>query len=229
MNSRIGNTYGNFIKRVCTLGWALTGLLGAALYPGLSTAHREEILGIVTLRLLPHGLAGLMIAAILASVMSSCSGLIVSGAAIAARNLYASGQTSDDKRQLKWGRIATAVITLGALGLAVLLPSVIAGTIRFVTATPFLGVPIWIGVLWRRANRYGAWVSAVGSAVIYYSCDAFGWYFSVCSMLSLLFGIASIIIVSKMTPPEPSEPLEKLFVALHTPVLERAPAVVVCA
>jgi len=219
MNSRIGSTYGNFVKRVCTIGWAVTGLLGAALYPGLGTDHREEILGIITVRLLPQGFAGLMIAAILASVMSSCSGLVVSGAALVARNVYIpKGYRGDDRFELKLGRIGTAAIALGALALAVFMPSVVAGMIRFVTATPFLGVPIWIGICWRRANRYGAWVSALGSALVYYGCSALGWHFSICSLVSLVFGVASIIVVSLITPAEPSESLEKIFVALHSPV-----------
>jgi hypothetical protein len=31
MNCRVGWTYGNFIKRLCTIGWALAGLFAAAL------------------------------------------------------------------------------------------------------------------------------------------------------------------------------------------------------
>jgi Na+/proline symporter len=220
MNARVGSTYANFFKRVCTIGWALTGLLAAALYPGLGTGRREEILGIVTVRFLPHGFAGLMIAAILATVMSTCSGLAVSGAALAARNVYIpKGHREDDKFNLKLGRIATVTIALGGLGLAIFLPSVVAGMIRFVTATPFLGVPIWIGIFWRRANRYGAWVSAVGSAIVYYGCEAvLGWHFAICSLLSLVFGVASMILISLMTSPEAAESLEKIFVNLHTPV-----------
>jgi Na+/proline symporter len=219
MNARIGGTYGNFFKRLCTIGWALTGLLGAALYPGLSTVHREEILGIVTVRLLPQGCAGLMIAAILATVMSTCSSFAVSGSALVARNLYIHKERrSDDKFALGLGRVATAVIALGGLALAILMPSVVAGMVRFVTATPFLGVPIWGGIFWRRANRYGAWVSAVGSAIVYYGCGWLGWHFTVCSLVSLIFGIASIILVSLVTPPEPAEVVERLFVSLHRPV-----------
>jgi Na+/proline symporter len=101
--------------------------------------------------------------------------------------------------------------------------------IRFVTATPFLGVPIWIGICWRRANRYGAWVSALGSALVYYGCSALGWHFSICSLVSLVFGVASIIVVSLITPAEPSESLEKIFVALHSPVGRKTERVVACA
>jgi Na+/proline symporter len=184
MNSRIGSTYGNFFKRACTIGWALTGLLGVALSPGLNTAHREQILGIVTVRLLPHGFASLMIAAILATVM----------------------------------RIATLAIAFGGLALAILLPSGVAGMVRFVTALPFLGVPIWIGIFWRGENRYGAWVSAVGSALIHCGCGAMGLHFTVCSLLSLVFGIARIIVVSLLTTPEPAESLEKIIATLRVPV-----------
>ena len=144
---------------------------------------------------------------------------------MAARNVYIPKAHVSDKFELKLGRIATVVIALGSLALAVFLPSVVAGMIQFVTATPFLAVPIWIGISWRRANRYGAWVSAVGSAVVYYGCGALGWHFSICSLVSLIFGVGSIIAVSVMTPPEPSESLEKIFVTLHTPVGREAEGV----
>jgi Na+/proline symporter len=223
MNARIGNTYGNFFKRICTIGWALTGLLGAALYPGLNSIRREEILGIVTVRLLPRGFAGLMIAAILATVMSTCAAFVVSGAALVVRNLLPSQRhVDDDELSLRYGRLATIGIALGGLSLAIFLPSVVAGMIRYVTATPFFGVPIWVGIFWRRANRYGAWVSALGSALIYYGCSAFGWRFTICSLVSLLFGVASIVVVSLLTPPESEESLDKIFLDLHSPVAQEA-------
>jgi Na+/proline symporter len=108
------------------------------------------------------------------------------------------------------------------LSLAIFLPSVVAGMIRYVTATPFFGVPIWVGIFWRRANRYGAWVSALGSALIYYGCSAFGWRFTICSLVSLLFGVASIVVVSLLTPPESEESLDKIFLDLHSPVAQEA-------
>ncbi len=102
--------------------------------------------------------------------------------------------------------------------MAMLLPSVVDGVVHFVTIMPFLGLPFWVGVCWRRANRYGCWVSAVGSALVYYGGDIVHWSVPMRSLVSLAFGLVSIVAVSALTKPEPEASLNKLFTSLHTPV-----------
>jgi hypothetical protein len=96
--------------------------------------------------------------------------------------------------------------------------AVALGFVAQYTIMPFLGLPFWVGVAWRRANRYGAWVSAVGAALVYFGGAFLGWPVPLRSLVSLLFGLVTIVAVSLATRPEPQESLNKLFVSLHTPV-----------
>ncbi len=64
---RVGMTYGSMVKRFCTIGWALTGLIVAALVLKLGTSLHdpEEAFGYACLHCLGPGLVGLMVACIL--------------------------------------------------------------------------------------------------------------------------------------------------------------------
>ena len=44
---RVGQTYGSFVKRACTIGWAITGLIVAAMViqQGVKLNHREDAFG----------------------------------------------------------------------------------------------------------------------------------------------------------------------------------------
>ena len=222
MNCRVGWTYGNFIKRVCTVGWTLSGVLAAVFYPGLPFNHREMAFGRAAVGLLPAGLVGLMVASLLATVMATCSAFMVDGAALFVNNVYrpfvARGRS--DAHYLSVARIASFLITVAGFTLGLLLPSVVSATVHFVTILPFVGVSFWIGIIWPRANRYGAWTSTVGSAVIFFACRAVALSTAWASLWSLLFGFVSIVVVSFATRPEPAGTLEQIFLPLRVPVGE---------
>src|SRR5260370_33384638 len=82
LNCRVGWTYGNFVKRVCTIGWTLTGLLAAVLFPALPYHDREKAFGLVVETLLPSGLLGLMIASLLATAMATSSAFMIDEVAL---------------------------------------------------------------------------------------------------------------------------------------------------
>ncbi len=220
LGCRIGWCYGNFIKRLCTIGWALTGLDGMALFPGLGHSGREQVFGLAIASLLPVGLVGLMIASLMATVLAGCGSFMVNAAALFTRNAYARFWKRDapDSHYLLVGRITGVAVTAGGIGMAFLLPSVIDATVHFVTIMPFLGLPFWVGVCWRRANRYGAWTSAVGAALVYFGGAYLDWSVPLRSLVSLAFGLAAIVVVSLATAPEPEDRMNRLFVSLHTPV-----------
>lgn len=222
INCRIGWTYGNFIKRLCTIGWTLSGLLAAVLYPGLQFHEREQAFGRAVLGLLPAGLVGLMVASLLATVMATCSAFMVDGSALFVKNVYqpylASGKT--DAHYLKVARWASFAITVAGFCIGVLMPSVVSATVHFVTILPFVGLSFWVGVIWPRANRYGAWTSTIGSAAVFAAARGLGQPTAWASLYSLGFGLAAIVLVSRWTPPEPEKALARIFVPLQTPVGE---------
>lgn len=87
---RIGQTYGSMMKRLCTIGWALTGLIAATLVfqRGVKLPDAEHAFGYARRELLSPGLVGLMVACMLAANMSTCSNLMVNSGALFTRNLW---------------------------------------------------------------------------------------------------------------------------------------------
>lgn len=223
MSCRTGWTYGNVVKRLATLAWAFTGVMGAALFPSiLSGGHREQALGILILNLLPAGLVGLMIAAMLASLMAVCDAYMIDGAALYTRNVYRklARTTADDKRVLRIGRISSVVVAGVGVGFAFLLSDVVTGLTIIWKITAFLGIPFWIAVFWRRGNRYGLWASLAVTTAVALGTQALGWNLAHQIAAYLPAGILAFVIVSLLTPQEPEEKLRAFYLLLHTPVGE---------
>ncbi|MEO6725442.1 MAG: sodium:solute symporter family protein [Blastocatellia bacterium] len=225
MNCRVGWCYGNFIKRLCTIGWALAGLIAAAMFTQGSIAKRELVFGAMIKQLLPSGLVGLMIAAILATVIASCAAFMISGSALFTRNIYKKylKPAADDAHYLLTGRIVSAALTVGSLLMALYLKSVIDATVHFVTIVAFVGIPMWVAIVWMRANSKGAWASLIASTAVF-------WWFGVANNIKdgrellypMLAGFVTMIAVSWMTRPESADRLQRFYALLHTPVGEEA-------
>jgi Na+/proline symporter len=221
-NCRIGWTYGNFIKRVCTVGWTLTGVMAAVLFPGIAFADREKVFGIAVQSLLPSGLIGLMTASMLATVMATCSAFMIDAAALFTQNLYKPlvAPHREDSHYLAVARVASLVVTIAGFIMGMTMPSVVAATVHFVSILPFIGVSLWIGIIWRRANRYGAWISTIGSAIVFFAAKHAGVSNAWASLASLLIGTAGMIGGSYLGAPEESARLARVFRYLEVPVGE---------
>ena len=223
MNCRTGWTYGNFVKRFATLGWAFIGVFAAALFPGLGGAEREQAFGIAVAKLLPQGLIGLMVAAMIAMVLGACHNFMVGGSALFTRNLYRRfAPSTTDRRQLLVGRIAALVIVIGGVTIALTLSSVLQGIKFLWQITAFFGIAFWAGVIWRRANRYAALASIATSAglAVLTGPWVLNWPYSLQIATYIPAGFGMMIMISLLTRPEPERQLEKFYALLHTPVGE---------
>src|SRR6266851_6442345 len=116
---RVGMLFGNFVKRVCTVGWALVGLIVAAMIAqGKGTAATlgdpENAFGFACRELLFPGALGLLIASILAASMSACSAFMIGSGALFTEGLYrrqlAPGRP--DRHYLWVGRISGFTMTM---------------------------------------------------------------------------------------------------------------------
>lgn len=224
MNCRTGWTYGNFVKRLATLGWAFTGIFAAALFPGLIEANREQAFGIAVVRLLPTGLVGLMIAAMIAMVLGACHNYMVGGSALFTKNFYrkyfSSGKS--DEHYLKIGRLSSLLIVVVGVTIALTLSSVLQGIKYLWQITAFFGISFWLGVMWKRANRYGviaSLVTSIGLAIITGPL-VLNWQYQYQIAAYLPAGLIAMIIFSLITSSESEEKLRKFYTLLHTPVGE---------
>src|SRR5438552_1923139 len=113
---------------------------------------------------MPHGISGLLIAAILAAAMSNLSAALNSLSSSTMLDFYLRGRGEmDDRRRLLWSRFATVGWGLVLFGLAILSLHKVSRVIEVglqiasVAYGALLGVFL-LGVLTKRANERGAMV-----------------------------------------------------------------------
>ncbi len=220
---RVGQTYGSMIKRFCTIGWALTGLIVAAMIAqqGTHLGDRESAFGYACLHLLTPGFTGLMVACILAANMSTCSNFMVNTGALFTKNFYSIylRPQAQDQELLLVGRLSGFALTLLGVGFALGVDQVLDAFMFNETLPAFLGIAVMGGFLWRRANRYGAWAAVLASLATYYTINhqqtgewhlvykwlpgPYGW--------ATLVGAAVFVVVSLVTPREDKERIDRFF------------------
>lgn len=245
MDGRVGFAGGNLLKRFCTIAWMVVGLCGVVLYPNLhDKAAIDLIYGNVARDLLPGvmpGLVGVFLAALIASVMSSCDAFMVSCSGLFTQNLYRRWLATDrpDKHYVFVGRIASLVIVTGGVGFALSFENVPAALLLTFKLYTLLAAAFWMGLFWRGATVAGAWVATlVGFAVLVGTgTDAFrtwdalpefmlwegkfrdSWQIFFYLNAQFLVGI----LVSLFTPRAPEAKLARVYNCLRTPVVADEP------
>ncbi len=226
---RVGMLGGNLVKRVCTVGWTFIGLIVAAMVvrgrvPAAMRTDPENAFGVACRQLLFPGALGLMVAAILAANMSACSAFLVDGGALFTEGLYRQRFVPNraDRHYLWVGRISGVVTTmLGVLYAVFLIQSVLYTFLLTETLATFVGISVLGGIIWRRANRWGALASLLSALTTNFALYAWTgqrldrWDANV-FLAALLVGIAALVGVSLLTQPEPAASLSSLFGRLQT-------------
>jgi Na+/proline symporter len=227
---RIGMLGGNMVKRVCTVGWALVGLVVAAMVArgdvdASLLGDPENAFGFACRQLLFPGSLGLMIASILAANMSTCSAFLVDSGALFTEGLYRRRLVPNrsDGHYLWTGRISGLLITLlGVLYAMYLIESVLYTFLLTETLATFVGISVLGGILWPRANRWGALASlltslatnfllywATGQRLDHWDANVF--------LAALAAGSIALVVVSLLTAPEPAPQIADFFHRLETP------------
>jgi Na+/proline symporter len=226
---RIGMLFGNFVKRVCTVGWMLVGLIVAAIVAQDSAkaallADPENAFGFACRQLLFPGALGLLVASILAASMSACAAYMVHVGALFTEGLYRPhlAPNRSDRHYLWVGRVSGVVLTMfGVLYAMFLIKSVLYTFLLTETLATFVGISLLGGIVWPRANRWGALASllialAVNFLLYYLAGERLDRWDPNVFLAALLAGIAALVVVSLLTSPEPAERTESFFQRLHT-------------
>ena len=194
---RFGFTFGNFIKRFCTIAWTFTGLACIIIYlsPGTSylsaerlaelhtdpdqmKAFANQVFGLAAHDILPtiqHGLVGLLMASLLAAVMSTCDAQMVVGSGLFTENVYrrfiSPGRSPE--HYLMAGRLASLGIVGCALVMLTQFDNVIQVLTTYIQASPaFMGLAFWLGITWRGYTPAGVWTSTLVTAGVWYLTQA---------------------------------------------------------
>jgi Na+/proline symporter len=155
---------------------------------------------------LPHGISGLLIAAILAAAMSNLSAALNSLSSSSMMDFYLRRHPeTDDRTQLRLSRISTFFWALLLFGLAVLSLHKVARvievglTIASVAYGALLGVFL-LGVLTKRANQTGSMVGMLfGFAVELYlwlgTRVPWTWYVAIGTLVTFGIGYAASLVL----------------------------------
>lgn len=227
---RTGQLFGNVVKRFCAVGWALVGLITAFLVTrgtfGVTTLQDpEDAFGFACRHLLFSGGVGLLIASILATNMAGCSAFMVDGGALFTRGFYQRyiSRNRSDRHYLIVGRINGVLITAAAVIYSVFfIQRVLYAFLLTETMATFVGISVYAGLVWERANRWGALAGMIVAAAVNFVLYWIGHrrldsWDPVVFSIALGAGIITTIIVSLSTPPEPKSLTRAFFTRVNTP------------
>jgi len=182
----------------------LVGILAIVILPELGDPEMAifEVAG----HLLPTAVTGLVMAAIMAAIMSTADSLLLQTGSIASRDLYQRFVNPEaSERQMVWVSRGL-VLLIGVVGYVVALvqPPTVFGIIIFVTSilgSAFLPA-YFCAVWWKKANTPGALVSMVTGATVALVWELVG-LASVTSLHPMLAGLGSstlaMVVVSLAT------------------------------
>jgi len=219
---RVGFTYGNVLKRLCTMGWCVLALcwLAFLITRGVHP-HPDAAFGDSVAYLLPPILQGLMLACVLAAAMSTGDALQVVVAGLISENLYRRylHRDADEARCLHVTRLTGLVVIVAAVALAIAMrESVVRSILAYVKLTATIGIGLVLGILWRRMNTTGIITGTIAAAAVLLYGEHAGWSQAATTGLPLLVGAAMGIAGSLLTPPTRPELIEAFFKKIYVPI-----------
>ena len=197
------------------------GVIGRNLYPTelLTKSSAENIFILLSTRLLPPLLAGVVMAGILAATMSSSDSYLLIAASAFSKNIYQGVCKKDatDKQVMTMSRITLLVIS--AIGIVVALNenSVIFTIVSFAWAGfgATFGPLMLFSLFWKRTTRAGAIAGMVsGGATVFIwklLLNPLGGIFSIYELLPAFLVSCIVIVAVSLLTKEPSEEIGREF------------------
>lgn len=190
------------------------GMSAHVLFPDLE--NTSSALPTLISEVLPVGVAAVIVAAILAAVMSTADSLLIAGSTHVTNDFYQEIMGRDPEgnspKTLRVARVWTLLLGVAALVFALSVPGII--TVLALAYTMYASgvfVPVLGGLLWKRATRAGALAaiiagSAGGLAGVFGLVD----YGAVPEVVvGGLCSLVAFIVVSLLTKPEPVEHIDE--------------------
>jgi SSS family solute:Na+ symporter len=162
-HARTGALFCGYLKILPVFILILPGLIAKALWPAEATG--DSAYPLLVVRLLPAGLMGLMVAALLAALMSSLSSVFNSCSTLITFDIYRKMRPDASEATLvRVGRISTAIIVAISIGWIPFIKYISSEIYIYLQSVQsYIGPPIMVcfivGVFWKRANGRGAYTT----------------------------------------------------------------------
>jgi len=162
--ARFGFVSGMLLKRYSSVMWGVVALMTVVLYGG-TISDPDYVWGHATRDLLGPvnlGLVGLMIACLIAALMAAKSAFMLTASALITNNLYRPFRPDCSENHYIWaGRVFSALYMFVSAYIATQSKGLFELFKMTMMFNSILAAAFWLGMLWRRSNRAGAWVSMV--------------------------------------------------------------------
>jgi len=247
IEGRVGMMCGNFVKRICTMAWCLTGLAAVVYFSGRDI-NPDHIFGLVAAEFLPrvsYGVLGLFLASLLTTAVGSCDSFMIASAGLFTENIYKRARPDRTQRHYLFvARAASVAVVAGGAAFAYWLPSVVRGLEVFWKISSMMGIAFWMGLFWRRTTAASAWASTLTAFGVWWLTTQqffIHWLASlpIAEPLRFIFvrdgvpeaylpwqmvfylaaGLIVGIIVSFVTRPVATEKLDNFYALVRTPVV----------
>lgn len=222
-HAKAGTVLAGFLKILPVFMLIVPGMTARALYPQEMAADSNAAFPVMVARLMPAGLQGVMVAAMLAALMSSLSAVFNSSSTIFTMDFYNKFKPAASERELvNVGRVATVLmVVLGLVWIPFMgrISSQLWIYLQSVQAyiSPPIAAVFLFGLLWKRINGQGAIASllvgfALGAVrfifeIVYAGQQLSGFLefyvrmnFLHFAVFMFLICLAVLIIVSLLTP-----------------------------
>jgi len=170
-NGRAGSIFAGFLKQLPLFIFVIPGVIAFALASqgliNMSVDDPDKALPIMISDLLPAGLRGLVLAGLLAALMSSLSSAFNSSSTLFTMDFYKKWRPNSGDRELVWvGQLATVILVIISLAYIPLMRVMTesGGIIQYMQSvqayiSPPIAAAFLIGLFFSRINSTGAIIS----------------------------------------------------------------------
>lgn len=184
-------------------GMHLVGIFGRAVLPGIELG--DKVMPALTMNVLPPFVAGIVLAAPMAAIMSTVNALLMMVSSTIVKDIYLHyiKPDSSDEHVKKTSFIITAIVGVLVVIMSLNPPEIIVwlNLFAFGGLEAVFVWPIVLGLYWKKANKFGAMASMLVGVVLYIAITQFSPnIFGVHSItFPIVCGLITFVIVSLLT------------------------------
>lgn len=218
-HARMGVVFTQFLKMLMPLIILVPGLLAARLYPDLPNG--DMAFTTLVRNLLPSGLIGLVLAGLIAAIMSHVSGALNSCTTIATMDFYIPFFKKDasEAQAVMFGRfIGVIFLLIGVVWAQVFLKQRDLPIFAYLLDAyghfaPGITTMFLFGVLWKRTTNAGALTAGIATIPLSVAMDFIFPDMAGLNRATIVFWLCviSCVVVSLMTKPRPQEEIKNLI------------------
>ncbi|MBK1878975.1 sodium:solute symporter [Pelagicoccus mobilis] len=166
-DAQLGPIFAGFIKILPVLFMVLPGVIGYVLFKDIIAENKDATLVVMIQQLLPVGLRGIVVAGLLAALMSTVAGALNSTATLVSIDIVKRIKPdTDDKKLVSIGRGTVAVVLLLAIAWSTQgerFGGIFEGINQMIAvlAPPISTVFIW-GIFWKRGTSAASFWTLIG-------------------------------------------------------------------